>query len=339
MLLGVALTSVTVWTQGAFSHAEPGFDQGCYCHNNNIAVFINGTGDGEGGLFMGPVQTGSSFQLKASTSSQYATGVVPNYQLWMSNQTDNAKFKFNPATVTDNSAQDLNKTAGNITAIYSITAPSAAGIYTLTLYGQGQLLQPIALQVKAASTTTTTYNNDNHHHASNHHYHNDNNAATHYHYHHDNDYNNDNHHYASNHHDHNDNNAATHYHYHHDNDYNNDNHHYASNHHDQHNSNHASNHHDNNHFDESHSDNHAHIYCHDIDHRRWGDSRVPVPAVCCLRVCIPGGCIISPGQAPLAIGRTRSTTFDVSYRKGQPRSLIGRIFASSHASPPQIGKG
>jgi len=156
LLLGVATVTSGVWLAGSFSHGEPSFDQGCYCHNNGIAVWVNDSGDGNGGLFFGPIAAGSTFHLLISTNNAQATGVVPGLQEWESNQTSNAKFTISPTEVTSSSSQNLNKTSGSITALYKITAPSTAGTYTLTLYGQGTLLQPISIQVTGGSTTSTT---------------------------------------------------------------------------------------------------------------------------------------------------------------------------------------
>jgi hypothetical protein len=55
LLLGVVTVTSGVWLQGGFSHGEPSFDQGCYCHNNGIAIFVNATGDGDGGDLLRPV--------------------------------------------------------------------------------------------------------------------------------------------------------------------------------------------------------------------------------------------------------------------------------------------
>ena len=156
LLLGVMVTTYGVWTQSSFSHADPSFDQGCYCHNNGIAVWVNDSGDGNGGLYLGSFTAGSSFHLLVSTNDAQATGVVPGLQLWESNQTDNAKFTISPTEVATTSSANLNKTAGSITALYKITAPSTPGTYTLTLYGQGTLLQPLALQVTGGTTSSTT---------------------------------------------------------------------------------------------------------------------------------------------------------------------------------------
>src|SRR5271169_1269174 len=156
LLFGVATVTSGVWMTGGFSHGNPEFDQGCYCHNNNIAVWVNGTGDGNGGSFFGPFTAGSSFHLLINTDNAHVTGVVPALQQWESNQTDNAKFTISPAQVTDNSAADQNKTAGGILVLYKITTPTTAGTYVLTLYAQGSLLQPIAIQVAGGSTSTTT---------------------------------------------------------------------------------------------------------------------------------------------------------------------------------------
>jgi hypothetical protein len=156
LLMGVMLTTYTVWTQSDFSHGEPEFDQGCYCHNNGIAIFVNGTGDGNGGISIGPLQAGGSFHLYISTNNVAATGVVPGLQQWESNETDNAKFNVSPTQVTDGSAQDRSTTVGNITALYKMTAPATPGIYVLTLYAQGTLMQPIIVQVSGSTTTTSS---------------------------------------------------------------------------------------------------------------------------------------------------------------------------------------
>jgi hypothetical protein len=165
LLMGVALTSAVVWTQDAFTHGLPDYGQGCYCHNNDISVYINGSGDGMFAITLGPFPTGSTFHIRASTSDSHTTGAVPNNQLWMSTQADNAKFNITPEGVTDNSANDLNQTAGNITAIYTATAPATAGTYLITLYAQGVLVSPVTVVVvpynstarfTATKTTTST---------------------------------------------------------------------------------------------------------------------------------------------------------------------------------------
>ena len=59
-------------------------------------MWINDTGDGEGGVQLGFVQAGSTFHIIATTTNLMTTGVVPGLQEWQSNQTDNAKFTFVP---------------------------------------------------------------------------------------------------------------------------------------------------------------------------------------------------------------------------------------------------
>lgn len=153
LLLGLALTSAMVWTRGAFTHGLPDYGAGCYCHNNNISVYINGSGDGMFAVTFGPFPIGSSFHIKASTSDAHTTGAVPNNQFWMSTQGDNSKFNIQPSGVTDNSASDLNQTAGNITAIYMATAPTTAGSYLLVLYAQGVLVSPVTILVVASNSS------------------------------------------------------------------------------------------------------------------------------------------------------------------------------------------
>ncbi len=154
LLLGVMVTTDGVWTAGSFSHGLPANDHGCYCHNNGIAVFVNGTGDGGDGVFFGNIMVGSTFHLLVSTNDTRASGVVPQLQLWESNQTDNAKFTFSPTNVTANSAYNLSSQTGNITALYNITAPTTPGEYALTLYSQGTLLMGVVIQVVPTITST-----------------------------------------------------------------------------------------------------------------------------------------------------------------------------------------
>jgi hypothetical protein len=155
LLLGVMLTTYGVWTQNSFSHAIPSKDAGCWCHDNGIAVFVNGTGDGGTGVFFGQIMVGSTFHLLISTLN-VAAGVVPELQLWESNQTANANFTFSPTSVTAGSAQDLSEQPGNITALYKITSPTTPGEYVLTLYSQGTLLMGVVIQVVSTITSTTS---------------------------------------------------------------------------------------------------------------------------------------------------------------------------------------
>jgi len=155
LLLGVTVTTYGVWTQSSFSHGTPDQDNGCYCHNNGVEVFVNRTGDGAAGVFFGQIMAGSTFHLLVSTWDAYSTGVVPQLQLWESNQTDNAKFTFSPTNVIALSPYNLSQQQGNITALYKITAPTTPGHYVLTLYSQGTLLMGIAIQVVSTVTSIT----------------------------------------------------------------------------------------------------------------------------------------------------------------------------------------
>lgn len=137
--------------------AEPGNDQGCYCHNNGIAVWFNGT---DSGLFPPvPVNGGASFVLNVTSKNIAATGVVPGIQQWMSNMTDTGKFTFNPKNVSATSSLNLmKKTTGAISAFYKITAPPNGGSYILTIFMQGFNSQ-ITVQVtgpQASSSTTSS---------------------------------------------------------------------------------------------------------------------------------------------------------------------------------------
>ena len=153
LLLGVAIVTSGVWIQGGFSHGVPGNDHGCYCHNGGIAVWYNGT---DSGLFQAlTVSPGASFVLNVTSSNVDATGVVPGMQEWMSNQTDNARFTFSPASVLANSTQNLSKANGTISALYKITAPEQGGSYTLTAFLQGSSMQ-VSIDVGGASTSSSS---------------------------------------------------------------------------------------------------------------------------------------------------------------------------------------
>src|SRR5208283_3892469 len=149
LLLGVLITTYGVWTQSGFSHGNPEYDQGCYCHNSDIAVWINDTGDGFGGMFLRSVSAGSTFHILATTSSSHASGVVPGEQEWMDNSsyTGDSAFTFSPQSVTATSPQNINTTSGSITALYTVTAPKTTGAYFLQLYSMGQYLEPIGVIV------------------------------------------------------------------------------------------------------------------------------------------------------------------------------------------------
>jgi len=134
-------------------HADPSLDQGCQCHNNGIGVWFNGTGFNEyGGV---TIAAGGTFVLNATSANIAATGVVPGVQQWLSNMSDNAKFTFKPQSVTDTSPQNLQHVKGNITAIYTITAPSSGGSYMLDLYAQGTTVG-FSVQATGGSSTTTS---------------------------------------------------------------------------------------------------------------------------------------------------------------------------------------
>ena len=134
--------------------AVPSNDQGCYCHNNGIGVWFNGTGFLE---FTGINFTvGGTVHVNVTSANIAATGVVPGTQEWMSNDTDTGKFTFSPQMVQDGTPQDLHPATGNITGIYTITAPATAGTYTLTIYVQGTLVTVSAFVGSGGSTTNTT---------------------------------------------------------------------------------------------------------------------------------------------------------------------------------------
>jgi len=79
-------------------------------------------------------------------------------QEWMANMTGTGNFTIKPQMVTDNSPQDLNPEKGNITALYSITAPETPGSYTLTFYAEGTTIQVTAAVGNQTSVATTSVN-------------------------------------------------------------------------------------------------------------------------------------------------------------------------------------
>jgi hypothetical protein len=154
-LFAMLMLSVALLISISFrpASAEPGNDQGCYCHNKGIGVWFNGTDS----LLFPPVGVdgGKSFVLNVTSRNIAATEIVPGIQQWMSNVTDNKKFTFNPQTVSANSTQNLSKVKGEIMAIYAITAPPQGGNYILTIFAQGVNLQ-IGVQVSGPPGTLST---------------------------------------------------------------------------------------------------------------------------------------------------------------------------------------
>ena len=108
--------------------ADPSYDQGCYCHNNGIGVWLNGTGFNEYNGFS--IAPGGSMMLNVTSANIAATGVVPGMQEWLTNTTHTGKFTFQPQAVQDGSPQDHDSATGNITGIYTVTAPMTPGSYT-----------------------------------------------------------------------------------------------------------------------------------------------------------------------------------------------------------------
>ena len=132
-------------------HTDPTLDNGCYCHNNGIGVWFNGTGFNEfGGVFVSP---GATFVLNATSKNIAAAGVVPGVQQWVSTMGDNAKFVFKPQSVNDTSPLNLLHQKGNITGIYTVTVPSSPGLYSVQLYAQGQV---VGFPVQVTGSTSTT---------------------------------------------------------------------------------------------------------------------------------------------------------------------------------------
>ena len=150
LVLGVA---ALVYASVPGARASPANDQGCYCHNNGIGVWLNGTGFMEFGIL--EFTPGGSMSLNVTSSNIAATGVVPGVQDWMANENDTGKFTIAPQSVQDGSAEDLAPATGNITVIYRISAPTTPGSYLLTLYVQGTWLT-VAASVGSPSGTTTT---------------------------------------------------------------------------------------------------------------------------------------------------------------------------------------
>jgi len=153
LALLVLVSGLVTFSVVPAAYAEPSFDQGCYCHNNGIGVWFNGTGFNE---FAGvTVAGGGKFVLNATSENLAATGVVPGVQQWLSNMSDNAKFTFNPTSVSDTSTQNLKHQKGNITAFYTITAPSTGGNYLLTFYAEGTMVG-FAVQVNGPTSSSSS---------------------------------------------------------------------------------------------------------------------------------------------------------------------------------------
>jgi hypothetical protein len=151
--LATLLVALMLYNAAPQVNAVPSNDHGCYCHNSGIGVWFNGTGFAEFSTIS--VAPGGSFVLNATTDNIAATGVVPGVQEWMANMTDTGNFTIKPQMVTDNSPQDLNPGKGNITAMYTITAPQSPGSFTLTFYAEGTTVQ-VSVDVGSQSATTTS---------------------------------------------------------------------------------------------------------------------------------------------------------------------------------------
>jgi Ni,Fe-hydrogenase III small subunit len=110
---------------------------GCYCHNSGIGIWVNGTETyaAEDVIFV-ITPSGAPFFLSINTQRiqvNSTEGLQPSLT-WDPNIADNAKFKFDPQEVTDNS------TVGNIAGNFRITAPSKAGSYYIELSAQGPIV-------------------------------------------------------------------------------------------------------------------------------------------------------------------------------------------------------
>lgn len=119
--------------------SHPANDQGCYCHNLGVSIYVNSTDVNLYKVVNIPyvsVQKGKSFTLLVRTEDISKFGVAQPLQAWWSNRTDNDLFKFDPQQVGDNSPRDQDPTVGNIVAFYKVTAPTVPGSYELTLYAQ-----------------------------------------------------------------------------------------------------------------------------------------------------------------------------------------------------------
>lgn len=152
----LALSAALIVSAGSQAvYAEPQFDSGCYCHNNGIALWFNGTGYNEFSAVT--VKAGGSFVLNATSSNWGGTGTVPGVQQWLSNESDTAKFTISPMTVQVNSPQNVSPVKINqtITALYKITAPTTSGTYSLALYAEGQV-DTVAVIVQAGSSASST---------------------------------------------------------------------------------------------------------------------------------------------------------------------------------------
>jgi hypothetical protein len=132
-IVGVILAALVLMPAGWQARAWPEDDQGCYCHNLGVAIYINGSD------VAWPIiaQKGQTFSLDLKTVRMAVVGILPAVLAWEPNITDNSKFAITPANVIDNSADDLDNSTGNIETLFKITAPSVEGSYVIYVTAQG----------------------------------------------------------------------------------------------------------------------------------------------------------------------------------------------------------
>jgi Ni,Fe-hydrogenase III small subunit len=126
---------------------------GCYCHNAGVGIWVNGTPTyaAEDVIYVN-VESGGSFAffVESGRVTNGTEGLLQPVIAWMPNMADNARFKFDPQEVADNSAQDQDPAVGGINALFRIAAPNESGSYVISLSVQGPIVSAL-IKVKSAT--------------------------------------------------------------------------------------------------------------------------------------------------------------------------------------------
>ena len=109
----------------------------CYCHKGLASILsVNGT---DVSSYYPKVKSGANFTLLIR--AQFAP-LDPSMKIspdvgFVSDAADNAKFKFSPNDILDNSPQDQDPTPNVVVALFTITAPNEADYYSLEVEYHG----------------------------------------------------------------------------------------------------------------------------------------------------------------------------------------------------------
>ncbi len=145
--------------------SNPVNDQGCYCHNGGIGIWLNGTNTRLNLVHLKvSVESEKPYTLLVEAELRDPAGILPFKMAWMSDMSDNARFTFDPQEVDDNSPQDQDPTDGRIKVLFKITAPKEPGSYfnALVIRGIPVLIEVTVtpnmhyLDVTTTATATTT---------------------------------------------------------------------------------------------------------------------------------------------------------------------------------------